>query len=119
MNIQKLQGNFTDGGTKIVKQFGDRSGARYSQQQISSYISSMKAEWAFYRKITKISRFGLNEAGTKIDANIERWVELGPKYLKYKDGLSFFEDLNTLFNGRIATGSYAVSASYVLILLYG
>ena len=113
----QLEGNFTDGGykkdewTKIVKQFGDRSGARYSQQQISSYISSIKAEWAFYQEITKISGFGLNEAGTKIDADIERWVELGPKYLKYKDGLSFFEDLNTLFIGRIATGSYAVSAS--------
>ena len=105
MNIQKLQGNFTDGGykkeewTKIVKQFGDRSGARYSQQQISSYISSMKAEWAFYQEITKISGFGLTEAGTKIDADIGRWVELSPKYLKNKDGLSFFEDLNTLFIG--------------------
>ena len=59
----QVEGNFSDGGykrdewTKIIKNFGDRSGCRYTQQQISSYLCSIKAEWAFYNDITKLLSF--------------------------------------------------------------
>ena len=54
----QLLGNFTDGGykkeewTKIAKHFGDRSRARYSQQQILSLYIVLKFFSKFPNTIT-------------------------------------------------------------------
>lgn len=94
---------YSDGGYnkeelgKIMHLFLERTGLLKTQCEISSCISSTKTEWAFYNDLTNLSGFEMNAAGTKIDADPERWREMGPEYMKYSDGLLFFEDLNTLF----------------------
>jgi uncharacterized protein YxjI len=48
-------GNFTDNSYKkddwhkIIKEFNERSGMNYSEQQITSYLSSLKTDWQIYK----------------------------------------------------------------------
>ena len=81
--------------TFIVRSFAERTGVQYSQQQISSYICSMKSDWNFYRKISGISDFGWNESCKSVHDADERWEELinetkeGKRYKSMRYGLSY------------------------------
>jgi hypothetical protein len=112
-------GNFTDNSykngdwNKIVNLFHEKSGLDYSQQQISSYISSLKADWMTYSKIKDFSGFGWNEGKQTVSAPDDVWTALivsNSKYAKFRKGFSCSEDISEIFDGKYATGKYAISA---------
>jgi hypothetical protein len=112
--------NFVDSGFKkatwlvILKEFNLKSGLAYSKQQLQSQHGVLKKKYTIYKGIMDNSGFGINPEtlGPSAPADVwERYIEAHPAAAAYQNkALLYFEDLESVFTGKVATGKYAMSS---------
>ena len=112
--------NFVDSGFKkatwlvICKEFNLKSGLAYSKQQLQSQHGVLKKKYTVYKGIMDNSGFGINPEtqGPSAPADVwERYIEAHPAAAAFRNkALLYFDDLESIFTGKVATGKYAMSS---------
>ena len=112
--------NFADSGFKkatwlfILKEFNLKSGLVYSKQQLQSQHGVLKKKYTVYKGIMDNSGFGINlkTQGLSAPADVwERYIEAHPAAANFRNkALLYFDDLESIFTGKVATGKYALSS---------
>ena len=97
-----------DSWRKIVGTFAERTGRHYSQQQISSYISSLKSEWITYKGIANNEGFDWHETTQSVVADQATWICLigNVKFKgcdKYRHGFPNCMEMEAIFTGRVSS----------------
>jgi hypothetical protein len=101
------------GWTKIVAAV-EQKGFPYTKQQFQSQYKNLKAGWVMWVAIMGNSGFGINHETMCATADNNVWEEFliahpGGKIFRTK-AMFMFEELNEVFDGKAATGKYAVSS---------
>ena len=114
-------GSFSDSGFKsvqwssIMAKFFEKSGCCYDKQQLQNQHAELKKKFSIFTALKENSGFGWNEETSLPTAPPEVWEEYlaaHPNAKVYRTStLANFEELQTLFSGKVATGSNARSAS--------
>jgi hypothetical protein len=112
--------NFADSGFKkatweiIKKEFLHKTGLKYSKQQLQSQHGVLKKKYIIYKAIMDNSGFGIDPEtnGPSAPADVwERYIEAHPAAAAFQyKALPYFDDLDSVFTGKVATGKYAMSS---------
>lgn len=112
--------NFVDSGFKkatwlvILKEFNLKSGLSYSKQQLQSQHGVLKKKYSIYKGIMDNSGFGINPETLVPSAPADVWekyIEAHPAAAAFRyKALPHFDDLESIFTGKVATGKYAMSS---------
>lgn len=100
--------------TRIVGGFNKEKGSPdYTRDQISSQISALKKEYNIVQKLTELSGFGwcaITESVTAPTPVRDDYIQKHPETKKYfGKKYPLFEDLEAIYTGTLATGSFAAS----------
>jgi hypothetical protein len=115
----KAEGGFCDSGFKaeqwhkIVNRFKELTGVTFAPQQLQSQYSDLKKKYGIFKSLVENSGFGFDDATQMPTTDENTWKEYitaHPGAAAYrKKPLENYELLVSLFEGQIATGSYANS----------
>lgn len=120
MVTEASKGNFVDNGFKkqswqaIQADFNSNSGCKYDKQQLHSHYGVLKKKYNIYKALKDNSGFGVDPNNGGPTAADDVWLA----YLKaHPDASQFrgkpfllFEDLDSIFTGKVATGRYSKSS---------
>jgi hypothetical protein len=122
-----LNGSSADNGLKkqewtvVLKEFNGTAKVNFTKAQLQSQIQSLKAKYSIFKALRDNSGFGwdsLNKLPTAEPDTWNRYFEAHPKAREFKNKtLVWAEELAELFDGRTASGLYAVSSSNLSSLL--
>lgn len=120
MMNEASNGNFVDNGFKkqswqaIQVEFNSTANCKYDKQQLHSHYGVLKKKYNIYKAMVDNSGFGVdpnNGGPTAADEVWQAYLKAHPEALQFR-GKPFllFEDLDSIFTGKVATGKYAKSS---------
>jgi Myb/SANT-like DNA-binding domain len=120
MMNEAAKGTFVDNGFKkqswhsIMLEFIVTSGCKYDKQQLHSHYGVLKKKYNIYNALINNSGFGVdpnNGGPTAADEVWSAYLKAHPDASEFR-GKPFvlFEDLDSIFTGKVATGKYSKSS---------
>ena len=117
MMNEVMKGSFVDNGFKsaswkiIQAEFFNKTGLNYTSQQLQSQQSLLKKRYNTFCKLKANSGFGWDERYQLPTALPSVWTAYTDAHADAKEfqfkTLSFFDELDAIFSGKVATGQYA------------
>jgi hypothetical protein len=114
-------GNFTDNGFKkkdwssITSEFESATNLSYDKSSLQSKYSELKKKYNVFKKLKDQSGFGWDEEKQILTADDETWeayIQVHSEAKAFRKAtLPNLELLESLFSGKVATGSYAKSST--------
>lgn len=121
MTNEAARGTFVDNGFKkqswqaIQDDFRINSGCKYDKQQLHSHYAILKKQYHIYKALKDNSGFGVDPVTGGPTAPPDVWVayiKAHPDAAKYRHKVfTFFDDLDSIFTGKVASGKYAKASS--------
>lgn len=121
MMNEASKGNFVDNGFKkqswqaIQNDFNAASGCRYDKQQLHSHYAVLKKKYHIYKALKDNSGFGVDPSSLAPTAPSEVWtayIKAHPDAAQFRyKPFTLFDDLDSIFTGKVATGKYARSST--------
>jgi hypothetical protein len=121
MQAEQLKGTFTSSGFKksawssIMNGFNNRSNTNYTTEQLSSQYAQLKKSYMQVKSLRDKSGFGWDSHLHMVTADPECWerlIETNSEYKQWKtNSYPFYDIMDDLLNGRMATGKFASSTS--------
>ena len=122
MMNEASKGNFVDNGFKkqswqaIQAEFRESSGCNYDKSQLHSHYAILQKKYHVYKALKDNSGFGVEPTTGAPTAPTEVWtsyIQAHPDAAPFRyQPLLFFDVLDSIFSGKVASGKYAMS-SYV------
>lgn len=121
LTVEMSKGVCTDSNFKssqwksIHSEFVKETHQVYTVQQLQSKFNDLKRKYQIFHSLVENSGFGWNEEKRIPTAPQEVWDEYlkaHPKAAPFKNStLENYEELDDIFNGRVATGKFATSSN--------
>lgn len=119
---EAAKGAFVDNGFKkqswqaIQDEFNSNSGCRYDKSQLHSHYAVLKKKYNIYKALKDNSGFGVDPINGGPTAPGEVWsayINAHPEAAQFRGKpYVFFEDLDSIFTGKVASGKYAKSSNF-------
>ncbi len=118
---ETAKGTFTSSGFKkpgwnaVLVEFNARMNMKLTKAQLQNQYAWLKERWKIFKSIKDNSGFGWDEARslpTAPDHVWEAYIKAHPEAARFRyETLKFYNELDQIFTGQVATGRYAISST--------